>query len=147
MEISDLLERSAPYLSQAGFELTEKRTTRSDGRPLPFGDQQWVFTAQGLDLEIVRDRGQVWVGLGLDGQPTFGYQPWALAVGIPFEADLPLLGQVEFFTLHLAEMVMFIQSHSDPMSLVRAENWKLTAPLIGQDPNLPPPGSSGVSGA
>src|SRR4051812_47205733 len=98
MELAELLERSAPYLNAAGFELTKRLTNRADGRPLPFGDQQWIFTAQGVDLEIVRDRSQLWVGLGVHGHATYNYQPWAEVAGIPFAKDLSLLSQIELLT-------------------------------------------------
>ena len=141
MELDELLAYSAPYLDASGFELTKKLTNRRDGRPMPFGDQQWTFTARGMDLEIIRDRSQLWVTLGLRGQTTFVYQAWARAVGIPFEDGLSLQGQVEFLTSNLPQFVSFIESHPDAGALVQRANWQLVAPTIGLDPHVPPPGS------
>jgi hypothetical protein len=137
MDYDALVGEAAPALERSGFRLVRNRPN------LPFGDKQQIFSNGGLDLEIVKDRDRIYVGLAEAGNHTLGYQAWARALGIPYRGGQPLLEQIMFFLQHLDAIHRFVATVPDADARVTAENWRIVAPQIGLDPNRPPPGTAG----
>jgi hypothetical protein len=107
----------------------------------PMGSRQVKLNSPSLSVDVTNDRGQLAIGVGPRGKPTFGVQVWTHVLGVTESEEDGTEGDVKFFLQNMSQIEAATAADPSMLEKLKATNWRLVKERLGIDPDMPVPGS------